>query len=385
MGLTKEDAPSAAWVPSGNSRHNDASTSGTGRTCLPQPRRRSCRAGPWRRQTSRRHDRSGALVARRYRHAHPSCRGAHGGVWQRRGHDRPVGRAARDRGGHVGTGQEQAEVRRVDRRRLHPDDHLAGTRLRYLDGIQGQLDRPVGLDQRPQLQGRGWYLCRHPISPFALAGSPGVMLAGMLRCARTGRRSHRQRTDRPRRRYPPTTASSTPSRSRPVPVEAASGIERRKAGGRRLGSYLCSSPPPKLRRRVSPLGEPPRAAEIRSQDQSAARASRTATRSAFCATRRASAALFISSSTVVVMALSVAHNLAQVERPVGRGGSHGIIDKGARSLALNPDDRPNRPITASIRSSSASSTVTDPSVTAVSAPARRISSWGCASPSANRE
>jgi hypothetical protein len=38
---------------------------------------------------------------------------------------------------------------------------------------------------------------------------------------------------------------------------------------------------PKLRRRVSPLGEPPSAAEIRSQDHSAARASRTATRMAF--------------------------------------------------------------------------------------------------------
>jgi HNH endonuclease len=65
-------------------------------------------------------------------------------------------------------------------------------------------------------------------------------------------------------------------------------------------AYPVYSSPPKLRRSVSPFGDPPSAAEIRSQDQSAARASRTATRSAFCATRRASIALFISSSTVVV-------------------------------------------------------------------------------------
>jgi hypothetical protein len=72
-----------------------------------------------------------------------------------------------------------------------------------------------------------------------------------------------------------------------------------RAGAARVPGY---SPEPKLRRRVSPLGEPPSAAEIRSQDHSAARASRTATRMAFWATRRASTALVISSSMVVVMA-----------------------------------------------------------------------------------
>ena len=58
---------------------------------------------------------------------------------------------------------------------------------------------------------------------------------------------------------------------------------------------------PKLRRSVSPFGDPPRAAEIRSHDQSAALASRTATLIAFCATRRASSALSMSSSIVVAM------------------------------------------------------------------------------------
>lgn len=84
---------------------------------------------------------------------------------------------------------------------------------------------------------------------------------------------------------------------------------------RRAGLRYFSSA--KLRRRVSPLGEPPRAAEIRSHDQSAARASRTATLSAFCAVRRASAAFLISSSTVVIMPHSMAQNVAQVEASAG--------------------------------------------------------------------
>jgi WD40 repeat protein len=73
------------------------------------------------------------------------------------------------------------------------------------------------------------------------------------------------------------------------------------------------------------------------------------------------------------------------ERPVACRRNHGIIDNSARSAALNPGVSPSRPITASISSSSSSSTAAGPPVTAVRAPACRISSWGLASPSANRE
>jgi RNA polymerase sigma-70 factor (ECF subfamily) len=52
-------------------------------------------------------------------------------------------------------------------------------------------------------------------------------------------------------------------------------------GGRSELDRLDYFSSPKLRRRVSPLGEPPRAAEIRSHDQFSARASRTATRRVF--------------------------------------------------------------------------------------------------------
>jgi len=70
-------------------------------------------------------------------------------------------------------------------------------------------------------------------------------------------------------------------------------------------------------------------------------------------------------------------------RPPAPG--HGIIDRRARSLALNPDVSSSRPITASISSSFPSSAVLDPSMTAVRASACRIFSWGFASASANRE
>src|SRR5215475_6831407 len=76
--------------------------------------------------------------------------------------------------------------------------------------------------------------------------------------------------------------------------------------------WACPSSP-KFRRSVSPFGVPPRAAEIRSHDQSAARASLTATRIAFWATRRASTALVICSSIVVVMPQSVPQIVAHVE------------------------------------------------------------------------
>jgi len=66
-------------------------------------------------------------------------------------------------------------------------------------------------------------------------------------------------------------------------------------------------------------------------------------------------------------------------------GGHGIIDRSARSVALYPDVSSSRPIRASISSWSLSSTVLDPSVTTVRAPACRICSWGFASASANRE
>ena len=69
----------------------------------------------------------------------------------------------------------------------------------------------------------------------------------------------------------------------------------------------------KFRRSVSPFGEPPSAAEMRSQDQSAARASRTAIRRAFCATRRVSTAALMSSSRDVVMTRIVPWTVALFE------------------------------------------------------------------------
>lgn len=91
--------------------------------------------------------------------------------------------------------------------------------------------------------------------------------------------------------------------------------ERTRGSARRLVAHdPASVSPPKLRRRVSPFGVPPRAVEILSQDQPAARASRTASVIALWATRRASTAFFISSSIVAVMPENMPQNVARVEQ-----------------------------------------------------------------------
>jgi hypothetical protein len=69
------------------------------------------------------------------------------------------------------------------------------------------------------------------------------------------------------------------------------GYRRGPSVARSFEAGYAPDSPPKLRRSVSPLGVPPRAVEIRSQDQSAVRASRTARAIASWATRRASSAL----------------------------------------------------------------------------------------------
>jgi hypothetical protein len=98
----------------------------------------------------------------------------------------------------------------------------------------------------------------------------------------------------------------------------------------------------KFRRSVSPLGEPPRAAEIRSHDQSAARASRTATRSAFCAVRRASAAFFVSSSTVVAMPKNAALYMPQIKQHAAGAGAWALT----RQMKTKPVEPPGRePVT----------------------------------------
>lgn len=71
-----------------------------------------------------------------------------------------------------------------------------------------------------------------------------------------------------------------------------------------------------------PVRGPAQAAEIRSHDHSAARASRTATLIAFWAVRRASSAFCMSSSTAVVMAQTVPQNMAQPGSASGNWRRH---------------------------------------------------------------
>jgi len=125
-GLTNAEAPSAARVPSGNSRHPIASAR---RYCayMPPPATATilpssaCAAGEEPAATTV----PCALVAGRQRLAGPCRGGPHRPGRQRRGDHRPVRRARRRRpGSRPAPAMSRAEVGRVDRGRLDADDHL---------------------------------------------------------------------------------------------------------------------------------------------------------------------------------------------------------------------------------------------------------------------
>ena len=130
-GLTNQDAPSAGVVPAGSARQSVALMV---RYCayiappiiddgLAHQRLRRVR------RSGLDHD-AGALIADRHGFIEPSRHRLHRRFRDFCGDDRRVLGAGRLGGGHVGGADQQAEVGRIDRRRLDADHDFVGGRFR---------------------------------------------------------------------------------------------------------------------------------------------------------------------------------------------------------------------------------------------------------------
>ncbi len=95
------------------------------------------------------HHHAGPLVAHRQGVAHPRGHHLHERGRDGRGEHWPVGRPARLARGKIGRPQQEAQIRRIDRRALDPHHHLVRAGRGNLHLGQRQLKRAVVLQQRP--------------------------------------------------------------------------------------------------------------------------------------------------------------------------------------------------------------------------------------------
>ena len=95
---------------------------------------------------------AGALVARRQRLPQARLHEAHSRGRNICGDNRTLSAAAIACGAHVGRPEQQGEVGRVDRRRLHAHQHLVGARLRQSYIFQPKRQGVVIVHARTQLQ-----------------------------------------------------------------------------------------------------------------------------------------------------------------------------------------------------------------------------------------
>ena len=152
-GLTKHDAPSAALVPAGSGRQSSAFTV---RYCeyIAPPRTATvlpssaCAAGA---AAGRDHG-ARAFVADRHRLAEAAGHRLHRRVGDaRRGH-RALAAAAHGERRQVGGAEQQADVGRVDRRRLDAHDDFVGGRRGRRDANERELELAAVLDEGAELE-----------------------------------------------------------------------------------------------------------------------------------------------------------------------------------------------------------------------------------------
>ena len=147
-GLTKHDAPSAAVTPSGSASTCDTPTTRYCEYMAPpsaptvRPRSACAASDPPAATTD-----AAALVADRHRLVDAAGHRGHHGGSDRCRHDRPIGGARRRGGGHVRATEQQTEIRRVDRRRIDPHDHLIVAGRRDVDVDERQLELTRGGDE----------------------------------------------------------------------------------------------------------------------------------------------------------------------------------------------------------------------------------------------
>ena len=94
------------------------------------------------------HDHAGALVSDGQRLVDASGDAPEGRRRDRRRDDRVLGAAGDLRRRHVGTGEHQAEIRRIDRSRIDADHHFVGLGFRGRDTGERQLENAFLLHRR---------------------------------------------------------------------------------------------------------------------------------------------------------------------------------------------------------------------------------------------
>ncbi len=94
----------------------------------------------------------GAFVAHRHGRAEAGRHAAQHGIRNARRHHGRLTRAAVGGGGQVGAGEQQTEIRRIDRRRLDADQHFVGRGSRDGHARQRYFQLAGALDQGTQLQ-----------------------------------------------------------------------------------------------------------------------------------------------------------------------------------------------------------------------------------------
>ena len=152
-GLTKDDAPSAALAPGGSGRQSSTLTvrqlrvhraAENGDRLAEQRLRSAAAAGA--------DDGAGALVADRHRLAQPPGHRLHRRIGNARGRDRALAAAAHGERRQVGGAEQEADVGRIDRRRLDANDDLVRRRCRRRHAHERELELAARLDDRAELE-----------------------------------------------------------------------------------------------------------------------------------------------------------------------------------------------------------------------------------------